>query len=474
MSKKKAIKSALIYTILPKLPIILNLLFLPILSPFLTLSDYGIQGLVLAYVNVFQMLIFVGQNIYIQNSYFEYKNKYFLIWQRCFGLMTICGLMASVILGSIIYFFLSATIGVYWPIVVICSGLFLILSPINEIVVSYCVLKEQPLLLALSSLLGGLLSVLISFVCIKYFKLGYLGWVLAMPINGLFLYIFYFKKIIVERKIYPRLKLTKRFLKRALGIGLPLVPHQMSLYIMNASDRVLLPFFGVGIKSIGYYSQGYNMGSNGTILYNGVFQSLSKNLQEAFRSNEEYQKLYIKKIISILPLGLSICFFIGSLWCKEGFNILFRNEELRQSYPIAIIILGSLMFYPIYSFFTYPLSIQNKTFSVSKISLIAAIFNISANVVLIPHYGIWAAAGTTYASAIIFGFLGLLNKENRLFLNQYLDITQFCALMFIANISLFTISYLFKDASMYMKGPFTLLIMALYLFFVNKKLKLKR
>lgn len=473
MSKKKTIKSILIYTILPKLPVVLNLLFLPILSPFLTLSDYGIQGLVLAYVNVFQMLIYLGQNVYIQNAYFEYKNKYFLVWQRCFGLMTICGVVASVIMGFIIYFFLVDTIGVYWPVVIICSGVFLILSPINEIVVSYCVLKEQPSLLAVSSVLSGSLTVITSFVAIKYFHLGYLGWILAMPINSLFLYLFYFRKIIVGKNIYPNMKLTRRFLKRAFSIGLPLVPHQMSLYIMNASDRLLLPFFGVGIKAIGYYSQGYNMGSNGTILYNGVFQALSKKLQEAFRSNEEHQKLYIKKIMLILPLGLSICFFIGSLWCKEAFYILFQKEELRQSYPIAIITLGSLMFYPIYTFFTYPLTIQNKTFSVSKISLVAAVFNIAANVILIPHYGIWAAAGTTYVSAVIFGFLGLLNNENRLFLNKYLNILKFCSWIFFVNISLFAISYLSRDISIYIKIPVTVLVTLAYLFFVSKKIKLK-
>ena len=43
MPNIKAFKSILIYTLLPKLPLILNLLFLPILSPYLTLTDYGIQ-----------------------------------------------------------------------------------------------------------------------------------------------------------------------------------------------------------------------------------------------------------------------------------------------------------------------------------------------------------------------------------------------------------------------------------------------
>ena len=473
MSKKKAIKSILIYTILPKLSIVLNLLFLPILSPFLTLSDYGIQGVILAYVGVFQMLIYLGQNVHIQNAYFEYKSNYFLIWQRSFGLMTIAGIVASILMGLIIYFFLIPTIGPHWPVVIICLSVFLISSPINEVVILYCVLKEQPLLLALSSVLSGLLTLFVSFVAIKYLHLGFLGWILAMPINGLFLYLFYFRKIVVREKIYPKLKLNKRFLKDALEVGLPLVPHQLSLYVMNVSDRLLLTFFGVGIKSIGYYSQGYSMGSNGTVLYSGVFQSLSRNLQEAFRSKEEHHKLYITKTILIIPLGLSICFFVASLWCKEGFFILFRNPELRQSYPIAIITLGSLMFYPIYSFFTYPLSINKKTFSISKISIAAALFNILGNIILIPDYGIWAAAGTTYVSSIIFGFAGLFDRENRNFLNQYLNITKFCGWMFVINISLFSMSYLSKDITIYIKVPVTILILTAYLFFINRKFKVK-
>ena len=137
---------------------------------------------------------------------------------------------------------------------------------------------------------------------------------------------------------------------------------------------------------------------------------------------------------------------------------MFNNKELQNSYPVTIVVLSSYMFLSLYSIFSYPLSIQNRTFSISKITMFAAVVNIVGNLIFIPKYGIWASLGATYFSYLIFGFAGLLDRKNRLFLNKYVNITKLSLFLFIINLSFFVISYGLKDINYMYKILITLLL----------------
>jgi len=180
--------------------------------------------------------------------------------------------------------------------------------------------------------------------------------------------------------------------------------------------------------------------------------------------------LFIKRTMIFIPLLISVILFAGSLWTKEVFLFLFRKPELREAYPITIVVLSSYMFWSIYTFFTYPLSIQSKTFSISLISLTAAAVNIIGNLILIPRFGIWAALGVTYFSYMIFGFAGLLNKENRIYLNKYVNIIKLCILLFVINIMLFVVAYICKDYGFITKGIITILLLGIFGLYTKKSI----
>lgn len=471
INKKIIFRDSLIYAFLPKISFIASILILPFITPYLTLVDYGIYGLIMAYVTVLQVVIVLGQNIILQNSFFEYKNNFYLVWRRSFGIMTIAGLLGSIIFMIVVYTTMSNSLKDNCLVVIILVGIYLILSPLDTIAVNYYVLKEKSVPFAYGAALSGIIAVICTLISIKYLKLGYVGWVISLPLVSVIKYIFYFKQIYINEKIIPKFRIKKRFILKVLRVSLPLTPHQLSLYILGASDRVLLQYFAVNTKLIGFYSQGYNLGANGSIIIDGVFQAISKKLQEAFRGKDEEHRIFVKKTMIFVPISISLFLFIVSLWMKTAFLFLFRNPELQQAYSVTIVVLSSYMFWSIYTFFTYPLSIQNKTFLISKISIIAAIFNVIGNVIFIPYFNIWATLGTTYCSYMIFGFAGLFNKENRLFLDRYIDIKKLCAALLILNVLLFFIAFIIKDVSVYGKltisfitvGAFYLLYKKLYL-----------
>ncbi|MES2394583.1 MAG: hypothetical protein V4549_01185 [Bacteroidota bacterium] len=468
--KTQLFRDSLIYTFLPKISIVGSLLILPLITPYLTLEDYGMFGLLMAYVVIFQVFVVLGQHVLLHNSFFTHKTSYKLIWKRSFGLMTIAGLLNSLIFSVILYFTMKDELGENWIFVLVMVSLYFTLSPIDTIVYSYYVLKEKALPYAYGAGLTGIITTFVTLISIKYLKLGYLGWIISLPLSVLISYIYYFRRIFIIERIVPRFRLKKSFLLKAFRTGLPLTPHQLSLFILGISDRLLLEYLNVPIKQIGLYSQGYNLGSQGSIIINGIFQSFSKKLQEGFRGDTEYHRTFIRKSMIFIPMLISVILFLGSLWIKEFFFFLFSKPELREAYPITIIVLCSYMFWSIYTFFSYSLSIKNHTFSISKISLTAAVINIVGNIILIPYFGIWASLGVTYFSYMIFGFAGLLNKENRLFLNKYVNILKLCIFLASINIIFFVIAYFSKDLSVIVKVLFTLLLLSVFGIFIKKNI----
>jgi len=468
VSKKKILRDSFIYTILPKISAVATLATLPIISPYLSLEDYGIYGLVMSYVAIFQIVIVLGQNVVLQNSFFEYGRRYFRVWQKSFGLMTLAGILAAVLFSALFYWGNSSISFEQWYTISILISLYLVLSPIESIAVNYFVLKERPLPFAICSAITGFASAAVAVIAIRFFKIGFMGWIIVLPLNGIIMYAFFFRILFLKEQLYPSFRISKRFSKKALTEGLPLTPHQVSMYVLAASDRLILEYFRVPIVQIGYYSQGYNLASYGNLFINGVFQSLAKKMQEAFRGNEDSNREFLRKLMIIATVSISAVLFIASLWIKDIFVLLFKKKELQDAYPITIIVLSSYMYWSIYTFFTYPLSIRKKTFSISKISITAAIINILGNIILIPHFGIWAALGVTYLSYVIFGFAGLLDHENRVFMERYINVKKLCLFLFIINVSFFGISFSVMDSSWVTKAALTVFLCLASFFSLRK------
>lgn len=473
ISKRKIFKDTLIYTILPKIYVFANLLVTPIISPYLSLNDFGIYGLIMAYLNVFQIVINLGQNVVMQNAFFEYRKNYILIWRRSFGLMILAGVLFAGVFSGIIFLTLAPKLGGNaWLVCALCS-FYLIFSPIETIAVNYYVLHERSFPYAICSTIVGSVSVLINLVAIRYFHLGYLGWIIVMPVSTVVMYLYYSRRFFVKEKIFPVFRLSASFLKKDLKVGAPLIPHQLSLYILGTSDRLLLEYFGVSTAQIGFYSQGYNLASYGNVFVSGIFQAVARKLQEGFRGEEERHRRFIRKSMLTICALTGGVLFLAALWMKEIFRFLYRKPELQQAYPVAILVTCSYMFWTIYTFFVYPLSIRNKTLSISRISVLAAVFNVVLNILLIPRYGIWAALGATYVSYMFFGFGGVFSRENRLFMSKYVNILRFTVGMTLYNILLTIVAYFCRDYSFPVKGLMTVLTLAGagagYLYIIRKK-----
>jgi O-antigen/teichoic acid export membrane protein len=409
--KKKYFFHTLLYTASPKLPTIAGFFILPIISPYLTLKDYGNYGLVIACYSLFLMGVTLGQKVILQNSFFEYKEKYNLIWRRAYGIMIVGSFLGSLLLAIVFFFLLDKTLNNEYLIVTGMCMCALICSPIETIAQVYYVFKERPYAIALRAFAMSLLNIAILLVTIKYLKLGFIGLVAGFASGSIFSLLFYLYPICIKQKIYPVIFFKKSHWKEYLKIGWPLLPHTLSLSIFNTSDRLLLSFFKVNVASIGLYSQGYGIGANAMVFINGIFSAIGRTLQLSFRNRTKEDKVKLRRLFVFLISAIGIFFFNIALWMKEIYLFLFRKPELQIGYPVAILILMAHLFFPLYNFGVYSLFITKKTKMVARISMTAAIINVILNIILIPLFNIWAAVLTTFFSFIIIGLVTLFIRE---------------------------------------------------------------
>ena len=277
MKKKKFFLHTLLYTVAPKLPSVVGFFILPFITPYLSLQDYGKFGLVIACYSLFLLSSTLGQTVVLQNSFFEYKKRFNLVWKRSYSIMLAGSILGSLLLATALFFLLGETINKDFLIVTGICVIALICSPIETIAQVYYVLKERPYAIALRALIMSLLNILILLITVKYLKLGYIGLVAGFASGSFFSLLFYVYPICIRQRIYPAFWFKKKHAYEYLKLGLPLLPHYLSLSIFNTSDRMLLGFYNVNVTRIGLYSQGYGIGANANVFINGIFSAIAKN-----------------------------------------------------------------------------------------------------------------------------------------------------------------------------------------------------
>ncbi|MNR16608.1 hypothetical protein D3C85_1332200 [compost metagenome] len=95
---------------------------------------------------------------------------------------------------------------------------------------------------------------------------------------------------------------------------------------------------------------------------------------------------------------------------KEVFQLMIRNTSLSQLYPLAIVIVMSYNYRPMYLGAVNKLFYKEKTKFLWKLTLMAAIINVSLNLILMPFYGYKVAAFTTFAAFLYMGYAGFYYK----------------------------------------------------------------
>lgn len=193
-------------------------------------------------------------------------------------------------------------------------------------------------------------------------------------------------------------------IKEYLNFGIFIIPAAMGTWVVNSSDRYVIGYF-LGITSVGIYSAAYAIGNILTLI-TGILgfvmaPTLSKLYDEGKMEEVTTHLSYLLKYL----LMLAIPFVFGSAILAEPVLRMFSTPEIAShGYFVVPIVALSVLVYGVCVVVTQILLLVKKARLNGMLWIIAAICNLSLNILIIPRIGILGAALTTLiAFSVVLG-----------------------------------------------------------------------
>jgi len=409
---RKLLSHAAIYGLAAQLPRLAGVLTLPIITRYLTTTDYGVAGVVTAYAGALAVLQSLGLSVVMVNSFARNPVRYKWVWRQLHGFSLLWSVVYGLVLGGMLYWAIPAEAAENrWTIIGLNVVPALFFTSTELLSGLYFQMQQRPLPIAVRSFIMGSLVVALNIYLIARLRMGYMGWFYANFVGAVVSFLVFAYVVYVRERMWPIFRINRELIKKSLRIALPVVPHHFSFFLLDTSDRLVLHVLQVPLARIGSYNIASSFG-----LY---FSSASQAIVQA--ADPLYMRLYAKQASSAaaiqarqLAFSLQVLFLICTsllgLWMKEIFVLLIKNEALQTAYPLAIIILMGYNYRPMYLAVVNQLVYQERTSALWKISTVAGIANVLLNFLLVPFFGIQAAAFTTFAALMYMGYAGYTLK----------------------------------------------------------------
>lgn len=385
MNLSEPVKAALWYTICNVLNKGIALLSTPIFTRILTEEEYGIFSIFQSWNGI--IMIFTSLNMFLgcySKGLLVYKDK------REEFTSSLLALTSIITIGFGMIYLLNID---FWTNVFELSSILMLamfLQLLTMPALEFWAARERfdykyknyvivSVLMSLLSLVSGVIAVLNSSYKVE--ARVYTDTLVKVSVSFcLFIYI-----IIKGKKIY-----NKEYWKYALVFNLPLIPHYLSMYVLNQSDRIMIGKM-VGTGQAAYYSVAYTISTMMNLVTNAINNALTPYLYKALENEERKNIDSITRPIFVLVAVLCI---ITMVFTPEIIYF-FAGEKYMDAIYVVPPIAVSVYFIFVYSVFSDIEYYFQKTKLIAVATMLSAILNLILNYFFIGQYGYYAAGYTT-------------------------------------------------------------------------------
>lgn len=381
----KPVKAALWYTICNFVNKGIALLSTPIFTRILTEEQYGTFSIFQSWFNI--LIIFTSLNIFMSGY-----TKGLLLYKEDKDGFTSSQLSLTTCITLI--FFVVYIINIdFWtkifelsPILVIAMFVELLVMPALE----FWTAKER---FDYNYKKIIIISISMNIICLALSVLAILSTnykIEARILPDVFVKLLFAGTLFILILTKGRKLYNKKYWKYALKFNLPLIPHYLSNYVLNQSDRLMIGKM-VGKTQTAYYSVSNTISNVMMLLVLAVNNSLTPYIYKTI--NDKHPEK-IKDKISPIVILIAVLSILIMAFAPEVISIFAGKEYLDATYVIPPIT-ASVYFIFIYSMFSTIEYYYEKTAQIAVATTISAILNIILNYFGIKAFGYYAAGYTT-------------------------------------------------------------------------------
>ena len=463
MKSNRTFKNTVIYGLAPQITKALSVAVLPFITPYLTTTDYGVAGVVMAVTAAISIFSTLGLAYILMLYYYKSPSQYKWIWREVYGFLRIWQIFFAIIQSFILYFFLPPEADDNFFLISGLLGLpFVIFSASSFIGFNLYRFKENAIGTAYKTIVAALAIIILNILTIRYMKLGYLGWFISMAVSDVLLNALYYFPLKFKYKLSPIYNFKRKTIREVIKKSLPLLPHYYSIYLLEISDRVVMKILNVPTPLIGKYNVAATFGSYFSNFHMAVGNAIGPAIFSALKK-QDYQEVK-KSLIPYFYLTLALTFTFGC-WAKEIVSFLFRNEDFNTLYILSIGIVMAYNYRPYYILVNQYLSYNEKVKYLPYVTFVPGVLNVILNFVFIPLYGLSAAVISTLICYTLMGFAPFLFSK----IQNLLHFSYNVLVSFMAMAILTILAYLATDLTWLLKSIINISVF-LFLYILSKKL----
>lgn len=384
---KQLIKNTTIYALGDIIPRLLGFISFPILTHYLTPSDYGIVNYINALSTFLLVCCFLCTNTYYLVYFYRCKDE--IAQKKLLGNLStfIIGFNLLILLffflfGSQFFSLLGSNIP-FFPYIIIgvLTNFFNIFSILPSALYR---LLEKPLFLTILNVTRGIVTLVLTLILVIYFNFSALGVLYAgLIVNIIFALIFLY-----ATRDYIIWNFNYKQIKEILAFSLPLVPGSLAYYVTTISDRILIDKY-LNLNDLGIYGTAATLALILNIFSYGAYKAFEPFIFKSW-GQENFLKVFEKirnSFVYVLLVGV-LCL---TLFSKEFFQIMSSAKFHGAYFYVPMIIIG-VYSSSIRMLYGTVITAQSKTKVNSAVSVVGASISIVLNILLLPKFGLICAA----------------------------------------------------------------------------------
>ncbi len=176
------------------------------------------------------------------------------------------------------------------------------------------------------------------------------------------------------------LRFDPALLRRLLRFGLPTMPAEVSLYLVNWADRIIIVRF-LGLAEAGLYSLAVKFAQAVNVLVRG-FQLAWPPLAYSIRDDDEARRAYAT-VVTLFVAGCA--FVVTGMWLfSRWFARALAAPEFFQSWEAVGLISTAVTLYALYMVMVVILGRTGRTEFNLPAAIAALVVNVALNLILVP------------------------------------------------------------------------------------------
>lgn len=389
--EKELVKNTIVLALGRFLPKIVALITLPIVTSKLSKGEYGNYDLILT----LGMLLLPVATLQIQSAAFRYlidcrnnKEESSRIITNIFSVTYIASFLVAIgfiLIKQDISLPLRITIALYF----LADITF---NTVSQITRGLGHNKIYSLSASILSIVNGIGVVLL----VQIFNMRLLGVMLSLAIANIIAVVY----MVLRLKIWEYIRISvldKNKTKDMIGYSWPMIPNNLSTWVLKLSDRLVITYF-LGVESNAEYAVANKIPNLLSIAQSVFVMAWQENASIAIEDDnvEEYYSKMFDRVFSLM-VGFTGLLIAGT---PVMFMLLIRGDYDNAYIQMPILILG--MFFYCMSAFQGGIYIAHKeTKSVGFTTIVAAIVNLIIDLCCVNVIGITAGSLSSLCAYLV-------------------------------------------------------------------------